>query len=326
MKVIEDNPAAPAPASASTSSSSLLLAVDSARIKIGDKGVGAGAPVFVIGEIGINHNGSLEIAKRLIDGAVLAGADAVKFQKRTPERCVPRDQWNIERDTPWGRMTYIDYRRRIEFGPREYAEIDRHCGERGILWFASCWDEESVDFMESFRPSCYKVASASLTDLPLLQKMRATGRPLMVSTGMSTLQEIEAAVSAVGRDNLLIAHATSSYPCPPEHLNLNMIRTLKALYPECPIGYSGHEVGLAPTWAAVTLGACFVERHITLDRAMWGSDQAASVEIGGLLRLVANIRDIERSLGDGVKRIYEGELAARQKLRRVPSVAAAPSN
>ena len=318
MKITEDT--------ATTPLESLRLTVDSARVKVGNKGVGAGAPVFVIGEIGINHNGSVEIAKRLIDGAVLAGADAVKFQKRTPEKCVPRDQWNVERDTPWGRMTYIEYRRRVEFGPREYAEIDRYCAERGMLWFASCWDEESVDFIESFGPPCYKVASASLTDLPLLRKMRATGRPLMLSTGMSTLEEIAAAVETVGRENLLIAHATSSYPCPPEHLNLNMIRTLKGLYPECPIGYSGHEVGLAPTWAAVTLGACFVERHITLDRAMWGSDQAASVEIGGLLRLVASIRDIERSLGDGVKRIYEGELAARQKLRRVPSAAAAPSN
>jgi N-acetylneuraminate synthase len=291
--------------------------LESARVRIGDKWVGAGSPVFVIAEIGINHNGSLEIAKRLIDGAVLAGVDAVKFQKRTPERCVPRDQWNIERDTPWGRLTYIDYRRRIEFGPREYAEIDRHCRERGILWFASCWDEESVDFMESFQPPCYKIASASLTDTPLLKKMRATGRPLILSTGMSTPEEIDTAVSAIGHEQLLIAHATSSYPCPPEHLNLNMIGTLKNLYPDCPIGYSGHEVGLAPTWAAVTLGATFVERHITLDRAMWGTDQAGSVEIGGLLRLVANIRDIERSLGDGVKRIYEGEVAARKKLRRV---------
>ncbi|HLK90093.1 MAG TPA: N-acetylneuraminate synthase family protein [Polyangia bacterium] len=301
-------------------------ASDQARVQIGGRWIGAGAPVFVIAEIGINHNGSLDIAKRLIDGAVLAGADAVKFQKRTPERCVPRDQWEIERDTPWGRMTYIDYRRRMEFGPREYAEIDRHCAERHILWFASCWDEESVDFMESFQPPCYKVASASLTDTPLLKKMRATGRPLILSTGMSTVEEITGAVEAIGRKDLLIAHATSSYPCPPEHLNLNMINTLKTNYPDCPIGYSGHEVGLAPTWAAVTLGATFVERHITLDRAMWGSDQAGSVEIGGLLRLVANIRDIERSLGDGVKRIYEGEIAARKKLRRVVGAAAPSTN
>jgi len=298
-------------------SSNLQLTLDAARVRVGEKWIGAGAPVFVIAEIGINHNGSVEIAKRLIDGAVLAGADAVKFQKRTPEKCVPRDQWNVERDTPWGRMTYIEYRHRVEFGPREYAEIDRYCAERRMLWFASCWDEDSVDFIESFDPPCYKAASASLTDIPLLKKMRATGRPLILSTGMSTAEEIDAAVKAVGRENLLVAHSTSSYPCPPEHLNLTMIRTLKAGYPECPIGYSGHEVGLAPTWAAVTLGATFVERHVTLDRAMWGSDQAASVEIVGLLRMVANIRDIERSLGDGVKRIYEGEISARSKLRRV---------
>jgi N-acetylneuraminate synthase len=221
---------------------------DTARVLIGDKAVGAGAPVFVIAEIGINHNGSLDIAKRLIDGALLAGADAVKFQKRTPEKCVPRDQWNLERDTPWGRMTYIDYRRKVEFGPREYGEIDRYCAERKMLWFASCWDEESVDFMESFNPPCYKVASASLTDTPLLMKKRSTGKPLILSTGMSTSEEIDTAVNAVGRENLLIAHATSSYPCPIEHLNLNMIRTLKAQYPDCPIGYSGHETGLAPTW------------------------------------------------------------------------------
>jgi N-acetylneuraminate synthase len=299
---------------------------DGMSLQIGSKMVGVGAPVFVIAEIGINHNGSLELAKRLVDGAVLAGADAVKFQKRTPEKCVPKDQWHLERETPWGRMKYIDYRRRVEFGARDYAEIDRHCRERGMLWFASCWDEDAVDFIEQFEPPCYKAASACLTDLPLLEKMRSTGRPLIISTGMSTSEEILTAVTAVGRGNLLIAHSTSSYPCPPQHLNLKMIETLRADFPECPIGYSGHEVGLAPTWAAVSLGATFVERHITLDRAMWGSDQAASVEIGGLMRLVSNIRDIERSLGDGVKRVYDDELAARKKLRRVNGPDLAPHN
>jgi N-acetylneuraminate synthase len=288
-----------------------------AVVRIGGRAVGDGEPVFVIAEIGINHNGSLEIARKLIDGAVLSGADAVKFQKRTPELCVPRDQWHLERDTPWGRMTYIDYRRKVEFGEREYAAIDRHCRERGILWFASCWDEEAVDFMERFDPPCYKAASASLTDHELLRKKKATGRPLILSTGMSTMQEIRDGVAAAGREDLLVAHATSTYPCPVEQLNLRMIPVLKEEYPEVPIGYSGHETGLAPTWAAVTLGATFVERHVTLDRAMWGSDQAASVEIGGLMRLVANIRDIERSLGDGVKRVYAGELPQIQKLRRV---------
>ena len=294
-----------------------------AVVRIGSRAVGDGEPVFVIAEVGINHNGSLDIAKKLIDGAVLSGADAVKFQKRTPELCVPKDQWNRERETPWGRMTYIDYRRRVEFGEREYAAIDRHCRERGILWFASCWDEEAVDFMERFDPPCYKVASASLTDHALIAKKRQTGRPLILSTGMSTPGEIGDAVEAAGRRDLLIAHATSTYPCPVEQLNLRMIPVLKATYPDCPVGYSGHETGLAPTWAAVTLGATFVERHVTLDRALWGSDQAASVEIGGLMRLVSNIRDIERSLGDGVKRVYPEELPQIEKLRRVKTAFAA---
>lgn len=285
-------------------------------IPVGGRGVGGGRSVFVIAEIGINHNGSVEVAKRLIDGAVLAGCDAVKFQKRTPEKCVPLDQWYVERDTPWGRMTYIDYRHKVEFGRAEYEEIDVYCKARGILWFASCWDEEAVDFMEQFNPPCYKAASASLTDLTLLLYMKATGRPLMISTGMSTIEEIENAVEVVGEDNLLIAHSTSSYPCPPDELNLNMLNTLRAKYPNCPIGYSGHETGLATTLATIPLGASFIERHITLDRAMWGSDQAASVEIVGLIRLVSNIRDIERAMGDGVKRLYESEMSSRKKLRR----------
>ncbi len=288
-----------------------------AEAQIGKRMVGEGHPVFVIAEIGINHNGSLELARKLIDGAVLAGADAVKFQKRTPEKCVPPDQWHVERETPWGRLPYIEYRRKIEFGEKEYSEIDLHCRRRGIPWFASCWDEDAVEFMQQFDPPCYKTASAALTDTGLLLKSRATGMPLIVSTGMSTQQEIEFAVGAVGRDNLLIAHSTSTYPCPPHELNLRMILTLKALYPECPIGYSGHEVGLSPTWAAVALGATFIERHITLDRSMWGSDQAASVEINGFRRLIANIRDVERALGDGVKKVYEEELDKRRMLRRV---------
>lgn len=274
---------------------------------------------FVIAEIGINHNGSIEIAKKLIDGAVLAGCDAVKFQKRTPERCVPVDQWNIERNTPWGVMTYIDYRHRMEFTLEEYADLDLYCRSKGIMWMASCWDEESVDFIEQFDVPAYKAASASLTDLDLLAKMKNTGKPLIISTGMSTMEEIERAVEVLGTENLVIAHATSTYPCPPQELNLRMVTTLRERYPDTPIGYSGHETGLATTWAAVTLGACLVERHITLDRAMWGSDQAASVEIGGLMRLVSNIRDIEKALGDGLKRVYESEIGPRTKLRRVPS-------
>ena len=296
------------------------------HIKIGDYLVGLGQPVFIIGEIGINHNGSLETAKRLIDGAIFAGCDAVKFQKRTPELCVPYDQWYIERDTPWGRMSYIDYKYKIEFEAADYAEIDRYCRRRGILWFASCWDEKSVDFIEQFDPPLYKAASAALTDLPLLGKMQETGKPLMISTGMSEMEEIERAISylssaKLGRSKLLVAHATSAYPCALEELNLRMIQTLQYYYPDIPIGYSGHEVGLAPSWAAVALGATFIERHITLDRAMWGSDQAASVEIMGLHQLIRNIRDIEKSLGDGIKRVYPSELKSRQKLRRIAAPA-----
>lgn len=287
-----------------------------AEVTIRNRRVGDGHPVFVIAEIGINHNGSMDVAKKLIAGAAIAGCDAVKFQKRTPELCVPKDQRDIERDTPWGRMKYIDYRYKVEFGRDEYLEIDRYCKEHGILWFASCWDEDSVDFMEQFEPPCYKAASASLTDLALLKKTAATGRPLIISTGMSTMEEVEQSVEELQRSNLLMAHTNSTYPSPIEELNLRMITTLKACYPDVPIGYSGHEVGLATTWAAVALGATFIERHVTLDRAMWGSDQAASVELSGMARLVSNIRDIEQALGDGIKRVYAGEAAARKKLRR----------
>jgi N-acetylneuraminate synthase len=287
-----------------------------ATVKIGDRLVGDGQPVYAIAEIGINHNGSVDIAKKMIDGAVQAGCDAVKFQKRTPEKCVPRDQWDIERDTPWGRMTYMAYRHKVEFGVDEYKEIDRHCKAKGIHWFASCWDEDAVAFMEQFDTPCYKVASASVTDTVLLDALRATGRPVMLSTGMSTMEEIDAAVKRIDRDKLLIAHAVSLYPCDVKDLNLRMIQTLKGLYPEVPIGYSGHEVGLVPTFAAIALGATFIERHITLDRAMWGSDQAASVEVDGMHRLMVGVRDIEKSLGDGVKKVLEGELKQAKKLRR----------
>jgi len=287
-----------------------------AALKIGKRLVGDGQPCYVIAEIGINHNGDVSLAKRLIDAAVAAGCDAVKFQKRTPELCVPPEQRNVQRETPWGMMTYMEYRRRVEFGQDEYAEIDRHCQEKGITWFASCWDELSIDFIERFSPSCYKVASASLTDVNLLKRTRATGRPIIISTGMSTIEEIDSAVAQLDRDQLLIAHTTSTYPCSPEELNLRMIGTLRQRY-GVPVGYSGHEVGLQTTCAAVVLGACFVERHITLDRAMWGSDQAASVEPGGFTRLVRDIRTIERAMGDGRKRVYDSELPIRARLRRV---------
>jgi len=287
------------------------------KIKIGSKYIGDGERVFIIAEIGINHNGSYALTKELIKGAKFAGCDAVKFQKRTPELCVPKDQWDIERETPWGRMSYIDYRHKVELNFEDYCRIDEYCKKENIVWFASCWDEESVDFIDQFDVPLFKAASASLTDINLLNKKRETGKPLMISTGMSTIEEINSTVKIIGTKDLLIAHSTSAYPCKLEELNLKVIRTLKQIYPEVPIGYSGHETGLSPSWAAVAIGAVFLERHITLDRAMWGTDQAASVEIGGFKRLVENIRDVEKALGDGVKRVYESEMSSRKKLRRV---------
>lgn len=288
-------------------------------IKIGTHPVGPGQGVYIVAEIGINHNGDLETARRLIDVAKAAGCDAVKFQKRTPELCVPPEQRDLKRDTPWGIMTYLEYRHRVEFGYEQYAEINRYCKERQIGWFASCWDEPSVDFMEQFDPIAYKIASASLTDAGLLKRVNATGRPMLLSTGMSTMEEIRAAVALLDRSRLLLCHTTSAYPCKPEELNLKMIQTLAKEF-NLPIGYSGHEVGLQVTYAAVAMGACMVERHITLDRAMWGTDQAASVEPQGLIRLVRDIRVIEKALGTGEKKVYESEKPIRQKLRRTTAI------
>lgn len=287
-----------------------------AEVKIGSSLVGEGHPVYVIAEIGINHNGSLSLAKKLIDGAVFAGCNAVKFQKRTPELCVPQDQWNVERETPWGRMTYLEYKHKIEFGFSEYEQIDHYCKEKGIDWFVSAWDEESIGFIDQFNPVAYKIASATLTDYDLLNKIRNTGKPVILSTGMSTMEEIQEAVDLLDRNKLLIAQSTSCYPCSESQLNLKMICTFKNLYPGIPIGYSGHETGLAPTLGAVALGASFIERHITLDRAMWGTDQAASVEVHGMYKLVKNIRDIELSLGDGRKKVYDDEIKNMKKMRK----------
>ena len=284
-------------------------------VEIGNRPVGPDHPTYIIGEIGINHNGDTEKAKELIDVAHEAGCDAVKFQKRNPDVCVPEEQKEVMRDTPWGTMKYIDYKHHVEFGWEEYEEIDAYCAEKGIHWFASCWDKDSIEFIESFDPVAYKVASASLTDDQLIREMDAKGRPMVASTGMSTMREIEHAVSLLDTDRLLVAHCTSTYPCDPEELNLRMIETLDEKL-DVPIGYSGHEVGLQTTCAAVALGACFVERHITLDRAMWGSDQSASVEPQGLKRLVRDIRIIEKAIGDGEKKVYESEIPIREKLRK----------
>jgi N-acetylneuraminate synthase len=286
------------------------------EIKIGDHLVGDGHPTYIIAEIGINHNGDLDVCKQMIDAAVHAGVDAVKFQKRTPEVSTPPEQQKQMRETPWGYITYLDYRYKVEFNQEQYHEIDRYCRQKGVTWFTSVWDEQAVDFMEQFNTPAYKVPSASLTDHNLLRHVRKTGRPLVISTGMSTMEQIRAAVKVVGTMNLVIMHCTSTYPCEPEELNLRMIRTLRDEFP-CPIGYSGHEVGLVPPQVAVALGACMIERHLTLDRAMWGSDQAASVEPSGFERLVKYVRTAEASLGDGVKRVYESEKSSLKKLRRV---------
>jgi N-acetylneuraminate synthase len=286
------------------------------ELKIGNKLVGDSHPTYVVAEIGINHNGDLEIAKRMIDAAVHAGVDAVKFQKRTPEICTPPEQQKQMRETPWGYITYLDYRYKVEFNEEQYREIERHCKEKEITWFASVWDEPSVDFLEQFDVPVYKIPSASLTDHSLLRCVRSTGRPVILSTGMSTLKQIHKSVEVLGRQNLLLTHATSTYPCEPEELNLNMIGTLRGEFPDVPVGYSGHEVGLVPSTIAVALGACMVERHLTLNRAMWGSDQAASVEPWGFETLVKYIRVTQQSLGDGVKKVYDSEMGSLKKLRR----------
>lgn len=286
------------------------------EIQIGNRTVGAGCPTFIVAEIGINHNGDIEIARRLIDAAIHARVDAVKFQKRTPELCVPPEQRDQMRETPWGYITYLEYRNRVEFGGTEYKEIDDYCRKRGITWFASVWDEPSVDFMLQFDLPCYKIPSASLTDHRLLRHLRQTGKPRILSTGMSTMDQIREAVNESGEENLLITHATSTYPCDPSELNLRVIQTLREEF-SCPIGYSGHEVGLIPSAIAVAMGACLIERHITLDRAMWGGDQAASVEPHGFEQLVKYIRVTEQALGDGQKRVYDSELPSLRKLRRV---------
>jgi N-acetylneuraminate synthase len=285
------------------------------EIKIGDRMVGDDHPTYIIAEIGINHNGSVQVAKELIQSSRDAGVDAVKFQKRTPEICVPDHQKNQMRDTPWGYISYLDYRYKVELGQEEYQEIDSFCRSLGIDWLASSWDIPSLTFIDAFDPPAHKVPSALLTDHQLLRAIKETGKPVILSTGMSTMEEIRESVEILGTDNLVICHTTSSYPCPPEELNLKMINTLRENF-DCPIGYSGHEVGLVTSALAVGMGACLLERHVTLDRAMWGSDQAASVEPQGVRTLVKYIRVTEKSLGDGKKKVYESEQSSLSKLRR----------
>jgi sialic acid synthase SpsE len=284
-------------------------------VKIGNKLIGPGLPCYIIAEIGINHNGDFDTAKQLIKMSADAGCDAVKFQKRTPELCVPLDQRNIMRETPWGQMTYMDYRYKVEFDESQYKDLANYASSLNVQLFASPWDVESVDFMVKMKHPVIKIPSASITDIELLEKIASTNLPVIMSTGMSTVEQIDKAVSVLNSENLLIAHSTSAYPCDPKELNLRMIPVLQNRY-EVPIGYSGHETGLQTTVAAVTLGACFVERHVTLDRAMWGSDQSASVEPPGLQRLVRDIRTVEEALGDGIKKVYDSELKPMARLRK----------
>jgi len=284
-------------------------------VDIGGRLVGPGEPCFVIAEIGINHNGDVDVARKLIAAGAVAGCEAVKFQKRTVEVVYTAEELARSRDNPFG-PTNGDLKRGLEFGLDEYQLIDDYCRLHDVLWLASCWDEASVNFIAQFDPPAYKIASASLTDDGLLQHHREQGKPILLSTGMSSLAQIDHAVDVLGKDDLVLLHTTSTYPSAIEELNLRMIQTLSARY-NVTVGYSGHEVGLAPSLAAVALGASVIERHITLDRAMWGSDQAASVEPQGMARLVRDVRTVEMALSDGVKRVYESELAVQKKLRRV---------
>jgi len=284
-------------------------------VKIGNRLVGGRHPCYVIAEIGINHNGDLDIAKKLIDVAVSAGCDAVKFQKRTIDVVYTKEELARPRENPFG-PTNGDLKRGLEFGAEQFAAIDAYCREQNIVWFASCWDEASVDFIDAFNPPAYKIASASLTDDDLLVHTRAKGKPIILSTGMSSLQQIDHAVQVLGKQDLIILHSSSTYPAHYEELNLRVIPVLAQQF-AVPIGYSGHETGIPSSVAAAAIGACMVERHLTLDRAMWGSDHAASLEPNGMTRLVRDIRLVETAMGDGVKRVLDRELPVIEKLRRV---------
>jgi|TARA_Y100000031_G_scaffold70303_1_gene77961 N-acetylneuraminate synthase len=284
------------------------------EVIINGKAVGTDCPVFIVAEVGINHNGSVDIAKEMIRNANNKGVDTVKLQKRTIEVVYSKEELDKYRESPWG-TTNRAQKEGLEFGKDDYDEIDRYCKSLGLMWFVSCWDKVSVDFIDQYDPPCYKISSASLTDHDLLKYHRTKGKPVILATGMSTMDEIDAAVNVLGKENLILLHSTSTYPCKPEELNLKVIKTLIDKF-DVPIGYSGHEVGVSTTVAAVALGACMVERHFTLDRSMYGSDQAASLEPEGLRYVVDYIRTFEKAIGDGVKRVYDSEVLIKDKLRK----------
>ncbi|MFA5146540.1 MAG: N-acetylneuraminate synthase family protein [Candidatus Omnitrophota bacterium] len=283
-------------------------------IRLGNRIVGDNRPCFIAAEIGRNHNGDIDIARRLIDIAVLHKADAVKFQKRTIEAVYSKEELALPVESPFG-TTNRDLKQALEFGPKEYREIDRYCRKKGILWFASCWDTGSVDFISKFNPPCYKISSACLTDERLLRYIKSKNRPVILSTGMSTMEQIARAVKIIGRRNLVLLHCVSSYPAAVGELNLRVIERMKDKF-KCPTGYSGHETGVITSVMAAMMGACLVERHITLDRAMWGSDHAASLEPRGLELLVRYIRTIPVASGNGEKKVYKSEIPVMKRLRK----------
>ena len=288
--------------------------------RINNKVIDKNSDSYFIGEVGINHNGDIDLAKKIILEAKNAGFSAVKFQKRNPEISTPDEMKNKLRDTPWGEMTYIDYKFKVEFNKKEYDLINSFCKEIEIDWFASCWDVESLNFILNYNPPCLKIASASITNKNLLNAHKDANLPIIMSTGMSTIEEINKAYNVLSNCELAIMHTTSTYPCPPEELNLSMIKTLQNLFPNNVIGYSGHESGLSTTIAASVLGAKIIERHITINRALWGTDQAASLEPIGMQRLVGSINKINLSLGDGVKKVYPSEMPIKEKLRNVDNL------
>ena len=271
---------------------------------------------FFIAEIGINHNGNINNALKLIQAAKLAGCDAVKFQKRTPEIATPKSSWNVLRDTPWGRMKYIDYKKKIEFGKKEYDLINKFCQKNEIIWTASCWDVPSVKFIEKYRVKFHKVPSACITDFSLLKELKKTKKPIIISTGMSTEKQIKKAVNFLSQKNLAILHCNSSYPAQNYQLNLKYIQKLSSMFKRSIIGYSGHEINLSSSIAAVVLGAKIIERHITLDKSMWGTDQQSSIEPLGFARLIKDVRTVEKSLGIPKKIVYPEEEKIMIKLRK----------
>lgn len=291
----------------------------SKAIEVGGILIGDDYPVFIIAEVGINHNGDINLAKKLIDVAAVAGCNAVKFQKRNPDEAVPEEYKNVKRETPWGTMTYLKYRKKIEFWQDEYDEIDKYCKEKNIIWIASSWDISSINFLKKYDLPALKIPSALITDKEYLNTLKKLNKPLFVSTGMAEIQLVKKVVDFLGEEKIILLHTVSSYPARPESINLKVIKTYQELF-ECPVGYSGHEVGLQITLAAVSLGAKVIERHITLDRSMWGTDQAASVESVGLIRLTRDIRIIESAIGDGKKKILPEELEVERRLRKVYSI------